>query len=153
MAAHTNRPACSVEYLHSSKSSNSKTFSLLSLYVLFTSSCHSLPSVNALAAANCAGKNIPLSILLLKRNTSSILSFDPHNMPTLHPAMLCDLLNELSSITQSFAPSMLNKLTGLSLRIKLYGLSWMTSIFFFFAHFTSFSNISADGKCPVGIWG
>src|SRR5204863_3905686 len=50
--AHTNIPACSFENLQFNNLSNSNTFSLLSLYTLFTSSYHSLPKPNALAAAN-----------------------------------------------------------------------------------------------------
>src|SRR5262245_47339829 len=110
--AQTNNPACSFENLQLNKSNNSNTLSLLSLYTLFTSWCQSSPSVKALAAANWTGKNIPLSILLLNFNTSSILSLALDNIPILHPAMLCDLLNEFNSITQSLAPSTLNKLIG-----------------------------------------
>src|SRR5688572_21895086 len=126
--AHTNMPACSIEYLHSKRSSNSNTFFLRSLYTLFTSSYHSFPRPSAFAEANCTGRNIPLSILLLNRSTSSILFFAPQSIPTLHPAMFCDLLREFNSITHSFAPSTLNKLIGFSPdshrgRIKLYGLS------------------------------
>ena len=70
--AQTNKPACCLSYVQLKASSRSNTFSRLSLYTLFTSSCQSFPNVNALAAASCTGKNIPLSMLLLNRNTSSI---------------------------------------------------------------------------------
>jgi len=39
-------------------------------------------------AASCTGSNMPLSILLLNRSTSSIRSFAPQSIPTLQPAML-----------------------------------------------------------------
>src|ERR1039457_2553789 len=91
---------------------------LLLRYTLFTWSYHSSGRDNALAAANCKGRNIPLSILLLKRRTSLIICSFPASKPTRQPAILCDLLKEFNSMAVSFEFFMDSKLNGLSLRMN-----------------------------------
>src|ERR1039457_262286 len=91
---------------------------LLLRYTLFTWSYHSSGRDNALAAANCRGRNMPLSILLLKRRTSLIIEAFPASRPTRQPAILWDLLKEFSSTAVSFASFTDKRLNGSSLRMK-----------------------------------
>src|SRR5690606_24765462 len=69
------------------------------------------------------------------------------------PAILDDLLNELSSMAISSAPGTDNILCGLGFNIKLYGLSWQIRILCRLPKAMTSSNISAVACAPVGMCG
>ena len=81
-----------------------------------------------------------------------MFSFEPTTIPNLQPAILCDLLKEFSS-KQFLLFFAISKLTGFSLRIKLYGLSFISKIFF--SSQKEIKSLKKDNEQfdPVGIFG
>src|SRR5690606_41412480 len=103
--------------------------------------------------ARWSDRNSTESLLPLKLNISLIRSSWAINIPMRQPAILDDLLNELSSMAISSAPGTDNILCGLGFNIKLYGLSWQIRILCRLPKAMISSNISAVACAPVGMCG
>src|SRR5690606_17586054 len=113
------RPTCERSYVQPNMSKIRKTFSRLRVYTVFNSEYQEGSTRSAVAAANCNGRNMPESILLLNLRISSLRFSSAMSIPIRHPAILDDLLNEFNSIATSFASGTAIKLSGLSFNIKL----------------------------------
>lgn len=86
-------------------------------------------------------------------STSAMISFEPPTIPILQPDILWALLRELSSRQQSIAPFAARMERGLSLRMKLYGLSLTINMLCFNPKSTSLWYSSGVALPPVGILG
>ena len=82
-----------------------------------------------------------------------MISFEPPTIPILQPDILWALLRELSSRQQSIAPFAARMERGLSLRMKLYGLSLTINMLCFNPKSTSLWYSSGVALPPVGILG
>ena len=114
---------------------------------------HSGPCFKASTAASWSGLNIPESIWLFTLRIWAITSASAATIPMRQPAMLCALLREFSSRQQSLAPGWARMDSGLSLSMKLYGLSLHIMMPCLLPKSTSLAYRSSDAGAPVGMFG